>query len=517
METDAVEARHEPAPPPRGLRRQATRGLVWVVANVAATQIASTIAFIILARLLTPREFGVVALTSVFITVAELFVEGGFAKFLIQRRTLEPRHVDTAFWLNTFDGLLLSLMLVAASPLIASMFNEPALAPVSAALSISVVLTAVRQVPEALFHRQLKFRALALRGVFASVVGAAVGIGMALSGFGVWSLVGQLLAQDLASTVLLWRLSDWRPTMRFSRADARELLTFSKSVIGNRMLVFANRRLPPVLIGAFLGTTAVGLFALSARLSEMTSRLLSRTVTQLTLPIFSRLQDHRDRILSGFYQVTRVLSLVTFPMFIAPAVLANELVIVLFGRNWAAAVPAMRFLMLAGLIRSLGMFNGQVAVSLGRPDLAFRWSLIRTIVAAALVLVASRFSVTAVAAAMLAAAVIMLPYGRQNIKDLVGLSERKYFRQLVGPIVASAAMIIVLLAIRMSPMWQAASAAQRLAIDLPAAIIAYVATLRLVAAKELREFVELTRSVLRGGRKRARNAELADDVDPMLD
>ncbi|HEX5578717.1 MAG TPA: oligosaccharide flippase family protein, partial [Candidatus Limnocylindria bacterium] len=206
-----------------GLRRQVARGLTWTIVNTWGEQALNLVVFIVLARLLTPVDFGLVALAAVFVAFAQLFVDQGLGDALVQRRELTGIHIDTAFWVAMATGALLTIAGIVLAYPIGALLGEPDLVPILQALSLTFVFVAMSSIQMALLRRALAFRSLAIRAIVAAFVGGVVGIALALAGAGAWALVGQQLAAAIASVVALWRGSPWRPSFGVSGPHFREL------------------------------------------------------------------------------------------------------------------------------------------------------------------------------------------------------------------------------------------------------------------------------------------------------
>ncbi|HEU0214277.1 MAG TPA: oligosaccharide flippase family protein, partial [Jiangellaceae bacterium] len=202
-----------------GLGRTAVRGLAWTMLRSVSSRLVGSLVFVVLARLLDPRAFGTIALASVFVVLLSLLVEAGFGEALIQRKEVTSSDLDTAFWLSNAMGTGLALIMAASAGVVGELLGQPELAPVLRVLSLVLVLAALASVPQALLRRELAFRQIAIRGVAATLAGGAVGVGMAVAGWGVWSLVGQILANTVVGTAALWLACPWRPGRAVSRSS----------------------------------------------------------------------------------------------------------------------------------------------------------------------------------------------------------------------------------------------------------------------------------------------------------
>ena len=426
------------------LRQKAAQGVLWSVIQKWGRAGISIVTFVILSRLLDPEAFGLVALATVFTTFVEIFLDQGFSAAIVQRSELEPEHLDTAFWVNIFMGLLMTVGGMAAAGLIASFFDEPKLTPILRWLSTTFIISALSSTQVAILQRKLAFKSLALRSLAATTVGGVVGLVMAFSGLGVWSLVGQDLASGIAGVVILWRSSDWRPGIQVSAKHYKEMFTFGVSVVGNNALNIMLRRSDDLLIGYFLGPTLLGFYTIGYQLLLVIIRLVTEVTNTVAFPAFSRLQLERERMRRAFYNVTQYTSLIAFPIFIGLATLAPELVPAFFGEKWTPSIPVMQILAMIGILQSVLFFNASVIRASGKPLWELGLMLLNTACNILGFLVAVRWGIVAVAASFVIVSYLVAPVSYVALRKLIQVDFRTYLRQFVPPLIASLTMVFAI-------------------------------------------------------------------------
>ena len=244
-----------------GLRSSVVSGAAWSLLSVATMQLSRFVVAILLARLLTPREYGIAAMALVFTTLVFIFSDVGGA--LVQRRQVTEADRSTVFWTTFTVGLLFTIGGVAAAGPIADFYGEPQVRPLFIALSFTFVLTSLQVTQASLLQRELRFRALTGRRMASVVVGGVAGIVIATLGYGPWALVGQAIAVSVVSTTLLWVLSPWRPTLTFSPASLRDFGGFGLNVLGARLVAYFNRNTDALLVGRVLGSSTLGLYSVA--------------------------------------------------------------------------------------------------------------------------------------------------------------------------------------------------------------------------------------------------------------
>lgn len=430
------------------LRQNAVKGVVWSAITSWGRQAIAFIVFFLLARLLGPEAFGLVALASVFLAFVQVFVDQGFAEAIIQRHELDPEHLDTAFWTNLGIGLLITLLCIGTAGSAADLFREPQLAPVIRWLSLNFTIIAFSSVQDAILRRNLAFKSLAIRSLVGVVAGGVVGVVMALNGYGVWSLVGQQLSSGLVQATVLWWASQWRPRFKVSQSHFRELFSFGINVVGMNTLEFVNRRADDFLVGYFLGSEALGYYSVAYRLMMIGLDLLTNVINQVAIPTFSKLQLEPERLLRAFYSVIELTSLVSFPAFIGLAVLAPELIPTLLGAKWLPSIPVIQVLALIGVLHSVYYYNGSVIMAMGKPSWKLIINFIYSIANVIAFIIAVRWGIVAVAAAFVIRGYLLAPMELWLIKKLIPLNPITYIRQYIPPLMGSLLIVVTVLLLK---------------------------------------------------------------------
>lgn len=425
-----------------GLERRVARGLTWTLVDTWGAQLLGLVIFLVLVSLLSVAEIGLVALAAAFVAVVQLFVDQGLGDALIQRQSLTRRQIDTAFWTAMLTGSLLTAVGVISAPVVAVLVGQPRLEPILQVLSITFVLVALSSIQTALLRREMQFRSLAIRRLAAVGGGGLVGIALAFAGYGAWALVAQQLAAAAVSVVALWTASRWRPTFQYSRADFRSLFGFGVNIVAGDLLFFLSRNVDNLLIGAFLGPTALGFYAVGYRFLDTSTSLLVNGARKLVFPTFSRLQDDRERFRAAYTRMTRVVGAVILPGFVGLTLVAEETVVVLVGARWAEAGTVAMILFLIGPVLTLQAFTGQVLNSVGHPEVTLRFRLVSTVtnVAGFVIAVFVFQSIVAVAAAYVIRGYLLAPLALYWQQRYAGIPVLRNLAGLRGITLATLAM-----------------------------------------------------------------------------
>ncbi|MEO1204452.1 MAG: lipopolysaccharide biosynthesis protein [Pseudomonadota bacterium] len=481
------------------IKEKSIRGVGWSAVQNWGNQVILLAVFAVLARLLDPEDFGLVALANVFVAFFRVIAQQGLSMAIVQRRDLEEAHINAAFVANMAISVVIAAAVIAAADVLAALLDMPALAPIIRWLSVIFVMSGLSSVQQALLQRALDFKSLAARQLIAGVAGGAVGVLMALNGYGLWSLVGQQVTTSVVQVVVLWHLSPWRPALSFSTRHFREIFSFGANVMGIGLLESVNRNADNFLIGYFLGPVALGYYSIAYKLLMTLTRLFNGVLNKVAFSSFSALQADTAQLRHAFYSATRLTSLVTFPAYIGVSTLSPELVTTLFGEQWTLSIGVIQVLALVGIVESVYFFNANVMLAKGKAS----WRLILNLLSAAVnligFLIAVRWGIVAVAAAYVLRAYLLSPLPLMLVNRLIGLDYRRYFANLAAPLAAALVMSGVLIAARG---WLAPLVG---GLQLTVALIAigvavYALSISLLAPELLRQASRVTR-MLAPGRK----------------
>ena len=433
------------------LQKRVARGLTWTFIDTWGSQFISLLIFAILAHLLTKVDFGLVALATVFIAFAQLFVDQGLGDALVQRTSVTRLQIDTAFWVAVVTGAGITVFGILLAVPISILVNEPGLAPILVVLSFNFVVTSLSSVQLALLQRDMRFKSLALRRLVAVAVSGAIGVSAALFlNWGVWSLVAQQISYGVVSVFMLWTVSPWRPGFEWSRSDFRVLFAFGSNVVASDVLNFLSRNSDNLLVGAVLGAGPLGLYAVGYKILDTTQTLLVNAARKLAFPVFSRIQHDRDRTRRAYGRVNRAVSVVVLPGYIGLALVAQEVIVVLFGHEWVDSGPVAATLYLIGPVLTLQVFSGALLNSAGYPNVTLRFRLVTTIVhIVGFVIAVTVFqNIVAVAAAFVIGSYLLLPWNLYLQHKYAGISIRDHLWQLRWIALSTALMAVAVIVVR---------------------------------------------------------------------
>jgi O-antigen/teichoic acid export membrane protein len=490
-----------------GLKHQALRATLWSAVCLWGNRGLTFLFFAVLARLLGPQAFGLVALSSAYVGFLLIFQDQGFSHAVIQRQDLHPDHLNTAFWMNMVLALVLTLATLGAAPWIGQVFQEPQLAGVIRGLSLLLVIGALTSVHRALLYRAFRFRVLAGATIGGVTAGGIVGIVAALQGCGVWSLVFHQIVSRVCESGIIWWYSDWRPGFRWTRVHFRDMFGFGKYVVGGQLASFVYLYAANLIIGFFLGSVAVGLFDVAGRCIRVILQMVSGVISRVSLPVFARLQRNPGEGRAAFLQATNQVALLSFPVFTAIAVLAPEIVATVFGARWDGAIPVMRVLSLAGIAQSVYYLKRYLVLAYGRPKWHFELELLTVILTLTGVLLAVPAGIIAVAWAQVLAQLASFPFLFVAVSRLVHVRLREDARVLLPALMASILTGLTALATKMIIAGRVAPWFV-LGLGLLVGATIYLASVRMIDPSSFSRSVYYLRTMLRGKKSTAMPASM---------
>jgi O-antigen/teichoic acid export membrane protein len=387
----------------RSLASRAGSALVWRTGQLAGVQGLSFLRTLILARLLLPDDFGLVAIGVTAVGSVMVATDLGVLPALVQRDRIDEEHYDTAWTLGVLRGAIISLLLVPAAPLIADLFLEPRSAPIIRVLCLGPLIESLASMKVATLQRRLDFRALALLRVPPVVVDMTVAISLATT-LGVWALVAGSLASATARSLISYLVAPYRPRLRVVRHAALSLIRFGRWVFARGILSVISGTLIQVAISRRLGADALGLYFLAGKLAYLPHEVASQVVGEVAFPLYARLQHQLDQVTRAFRSILIALFAGLAPVYAVIFALAPSIVNDLLGPEWAGTEDVIRVLSLVGIVGILGDAAVPLFLGLGRPDIPLATGVLQTsVIAVFLWLLVGEFGVAGAAAAWLPA------------------------------------------------------------------------------------------------------------------
>jgi PST family polysaccharide transporter len=464
--------------------------------NQAARFLLRMAGTVVLARLLSPADFGVVAMVGSLVGFVALLREFGLSMAIVQRPNLGPRELNAVFWVNLSLGLAVSLILLALAPAVGTFYGRPEAADITRAFAAMGLVGSLGTQHYALLQREMRFGSIAARDLLASVVALSAGIAAAAAGLGFWALVIMEGAGTLAGTAFLWWRSEWRPGVPKGAPGLRSLLRFGGALTVSNLLTYANHNLDNILLGRFLGDAAVGFYSRAQALLNRPLEQVLPPVMSVALPMLSRLVPDPARFRRATLQLVELacfagcfLSLVLIPS-------ADWFVQLLLGPQWAEAIPVFRVLCVFGLLEPMAWLLGLILVAHGQPGAMAHWRAVTFVVVAAAFAAGLPWGVLGVAAGYMLSGVVTRVWLVFFVARRVGLPARE-FLTACAPFVLTAGTIAAGVWLARAG-WEPSHAVWGLAVVVPVQAACYLAALAAFARgrRFLVQLLELARETL---------------------
>jgi O-antigen/teichoic acid export membrane protein len=444
------------------MRGRVVRGLGWVGASQIAMQAIRMAGAIVVARLLTPNEYGLAMLALVFVSLVLVFSDLALGAALVQRKSISERDRSTAFWITISAGVLFTLVGAALAGPVADLYDQAAAKPLLAALAASFLLTALGATQQSLLLRDMQFARLETINVLGALAGTASAVVLAMLNTGAWAIIAQQLATAAVTSALLWRASSWRPRLIFSKESAHDLGAFSTYLVGHRLLYYLHNNADRLLVGRFIGTAALGAYAVAYNVILQPASRIAGPVQRVLTPAFSRMQDEPERIAALWARAARLVGAIAIPTLGGVVVVAADFVPVVLGAQWHAAVPVIQLLAWVGIVQAVQAINVDILIARDRTRTLFRYSMGFTTAHVTAFAIGLQWGIVGVAAAFAVSTTFVEPVLTVLTARAIGVSPWVFVRALTGVAQATGAMCAVLLGARWMLLEAAVPAGARL-------------------------------------------------------
>lgn len=364
-----------------GIRNKAIKGVGWSFADNILNQGVTFLVGLVLARLLSPEEYGLIGIIAIFIAVFNSIVDSGFSNALIRKNDAGDADYNTVFITNMVMSVLLFCVMFFGAPVIASFFNRPQLIPLTKVMASVVIINAFAIIQRTILVKKVDFKTQTKVSAIASVASGVVGIGMASGGLGVWSLVGQQLSRQFLNSLFLWVFAKWYPKLHFSLKSFKELFNFGWKLMVSGLIDTVWREIYQVVIGKFYSPATLGQYTRAHQFGSIFSTNLTAVVQRVSYPVLSEIQDDVPKLKNAYKKVIKVTMLITFCCMLGLAAIAEPMIVSLIGDQWLPAVPFLQILCFSMMLYPLHAINLNMLQVQGRSDLFLRLEIIKKIIA----------------------------------------------------------------------------------------------------------------------------------------
>lgn len=359
------------------LQKKTLIGLIWSFVDLMANQGIQFIIMIILARLLLPEHFGILGMVMIFVALSETLIDSGFSQALIREKRVSKIDYSTVFVFNLTFSIAVFLLIYILAPLVSNFYNEPQITSILRVVGLAVFFQAISIVPRTILTRKVDFKSQAKVSVISSISSGVIAIGMAASGFGVWSLVFRILIQKIVESIALIYINKWVPTFRFSLSAFKKFFGFGWKLLLSSLIDTFYRNLYYVIIGKMYTTKDLGYYTNARQIRDAINRGITQSIQRVTYPVLSSIQSKEDKLRYGFKKLIRVTAYIFFPVMLGLAAIAEGLVVFLLGFQWEPAVMYFQLLCIAAILYPMHAINLNILKVKGRSDLFLTLEIIK--------------------------------------------------------------------------------------------------------------------------------------------
>lgn len=404
------------------IKSLSVRGLKWSAVEGVLSHGTSFIVGLVIARILTPEDYGLVGMLAIFMVISQTFVNSGFSTALIRMTDRTADDYATAFCFNVTAGLFIYSILFLTAPAIASFYGMPILKDILRVYAVVLVISALEIVPRTKLMVAVDFKTQAIVGLIAALVSGGTGIGMAYAGYGVWALVWQAIVNVAVSVFLLWIVTGWKPWEgRLAKRSFHRLFSFGSKLLGSSLLHIFYKNISALVIGKCYTPADLGLYSRGQQIAEVPSMQLTGIIRRVSYPVLARLQDDDERLTRVYRQYLGMSSLVIFFLMVLLVAMAEPLVLLLLTEKWLGAVPFLRIFCLALVFDHICQINNNMLYVKGRSDLFLRLEIIKKLIVFPLLLLAIPYGVIAICFVPVAHELVDLVLGTYCIRRLLGI------------------------------------------------------------------------------------------------
>lgn len=465
-------------------------GLLWKFSERMAAQIVTFIVTIVLARLITPEEYGVIALITIFITIANVFVVSGFGNALIQKKDADNIDFSSVFYFNIIFSLFIYFVIFTIAPYVASFYDMDILKPVLRILALKIVLAGINSIQQAYVSREMMFRKVFISTLIGTIVSAFVGIGLAIAGAGVWALVAQQLSNALSDTIILWIIVKWRPILIFDFSRVVGLIKYGWKILATNLINAVYDNLKNLIIGKKYSSIDLAYYSKGKQFPELFVTNINSAIGSVLFPAMALIQDDKQRLKESIRKSIMISSFIMLPLMAGLFVVADDVVTLLLTDTWSFCVPYLRIACIYLSTYPINTANLQALNAIGRSDYYLKLELIKRSVGIILIVITMNYGVFWIASSDIIVTIFAIIVNTYPNSKILNYSLIEQIKDLLPNIIRSLVMAIIVYIVNCILKNYIDFILIRLIIDMIIGAIIYISLSFLTNAKELKIILE---------------------------
>lgn len=478
------------------LSHQASKGAFWGMTSNLTVSAISFVGTAIMARILSPADFGLIGMAILVTGIINLFGNLGLGAALVQMKKIDDEYLSTAFWASLLVSVGLFLGGVIAAPFAAVFFNESAIKWIIIFLSFNFIISSFSNIHTTLLYKNIRLKNIGITEILSRLVRIAVMLYCAKTGLRFWSIVIGMIVERVFKTVLFISMEKWRPAFVFSKDKFKELFRFGRNIYGQGFLGYFSRNMDFIITGKILGSEVLGIYQFSYNLPYLVQSYVQDGIAPVVFPVLSKVNDDYTRLARGFFRAVKYISIITFPLMVGLSFCANDFIIIVYGEKWLLAATPLKILCISAALASVHAIDWTVFSSIGRPEIGLKWDLFRLPLTIVSIIVCSRWGIIGIAGAMLFVEVTgtLMSY---LVTRFLDIKFYKYIIALSPAILGSLTMITVLYSLDMILIIE--NTYIRFLVNISVGLTTYSLFLFILFKKESDDFIKFIRLSL--GRK----------------
>ena len=456
------------------LKEQAVKGTAWSAIERFSSQGVSFLIQLVLARLLMPEDYGVIAMLAIFLQIAQVFIDCGFANALIKKLDCTEADYSTVFYYNLAVSVGIFILFFFTSPLVASFYEVPILTNVMRVISLTLIINALCIVQRTKLVKQIDFKTQTKVSILSVIISGGVGILFAYKGFGVWALCVQSILYSLAQFVFLLIYVRWKPQLIFSRDSFHEMFNYGSKILGAGLISVIYNNLYTIVIGKRFESESLGYYSRAEHFVKFPSTNIGSIVARVSLPVISKIQDDNEKLVVVYRKIIKYSSFIIFPLMLGLCAVAKPFIVVLLSEKWIGAVVILQILCLEYMVDHLSVLNLNLLYVKGRTDLVLKLEIIKKTIAVAILLCSIPFGITIMCWGRVLYSVIAVFINSYYTNKLINLSVWRQLLDIFPYFLVSSVMAVVVF---MSSLMFSSYAAQLVIGILIGIMLYFIATL----------------------------------------
>lgn len=426
----------------KNLREKTITGFKWSFLDNVGKYGGQFIIGIILTRLLTPEDFGLIGMITIFIVIGQSLTNSGFAQALIQKKNADNTDFSTVFYFNLLASSLIYLVIFLGAPLIAKFYNQPELIPLIKVICLAFVIDATGRIHQVHLEKKLDFKSPSIIGVTSVFVSGAISITLAYLEFGVWALVANTVIRSLTATIMFWIISKWRPLIAFSKNSLKTLFTFGSKILVAGLMQSFFHNIYYLIIGRFFSAQSLGYYTRAATFKDMPVNTITVIIQKVTFPVFSTIQDNDEKLIPGYTKAFRLLLAVVMPFMVMIFITSRPLISLVLGEKWLPVVPYLKVMVLYGWIYVIYTINNQIITVKGRSDYYLQMQILDKVFIIISILLTYRYGIMAMIYGHMGATVLSYLVESIYLKKVIDISLHYQFKNILPFFFASSIMLL---------------------------------------------------------------------------